>query len=218
MPKLCKTKRQLQNWIGRLEILAFALAACAIISLGYRATLGEKSGGRSAPSFATIKSTGVIEGPNGHAYQYVAAPNVTWQKARMSASRLRFHGKHGYLATIDDEREYQFIVKGLFGKEYPDVTYLGGKQTSRGEWRWVTGPDGMQSNRKGKLFWTGYERGSGASYAHWMITAFDHGGKWDATRVCCVTLFSYRRAQLSTSLGNGDPFEGVSGYLVEFGD
>jgi hypothetical protein len=33
-----------------------------------------------------------------------------------------------------------------------------------------------------------------------------------------VTIFSYRRRLFSTSLGNGEPQEGVAGYLVEFGD
>jgi hypothetical protein len=33
-----------------------------------------------------------------------------------------------------------------------------------------------------------------------------------------VTLFSYSKRQFSTSLGNGDPDEGVAGYLVEFGN
>jgi hypothetical protein len=32
-----------------------------------------------------------------------------------------------------------------------------------------------------------------------------------------VTLFSYRKRQFSTSLGNGFAEEGVAGYLVEFG-
>ena len=50
----------------------------------------------------------------------------------------------------------------------------------------------------------------------WMWSAFQHGGKWDVAKVCCVTLFSYSKRQFSTSLGNGDPDERVAGYLVEF--
>jgi hypothetical protein len=50
-----------------------------------------------------------------------------------------------------------------------------------------------------------------------MATAFQHGGKWDASRVCCVTLFSYQIPQFSTSLGTGNVDENIAGYLVEFG-
>ena len=126
----------------------------------------------------------------------------------------------GYLATIDNESEYQFILDKVFPNSYPDVTYLGGKQTSPGEWRWVTGPDAAEDGGKGKLFWRGYEEGmaTGNQYANWRSTAFQHGGNWDVGKVCCVTLFSYRMPQFSTSLGTGIPEEGVSGYLVEFGN
>jgi hypothetical protein len=31
-------------------------------------------------------------------------------------------------------------------------------------------------------------------------------------------MFSYRRRQFSTSLGDGDKDEGVAGYLVEYGE
>jgi hypothetical protein len=51
-----------------------------------------------------------------------------------------------------------------------------------------------------------------------MFSAFQHGGKWDVDKVCCVTLFSYRKRQFSTSLGTGDKDEGVAGYLVEYGE
>jgi hypothetical protein len=55
-------------------------------------------------------------------------------------------------------------------------------------------------------------------YANWMTTAFQKGGKWDASKVCCVTLFSYGVSQFSTSLGNGDSQENIAGYLVEYGE
>jgi hypothetical protein len=50
-----------------------------------------------------------------------------------------------------------------------------------------------------------------------MSTAFQHGGKWDVGKVCCVSLFSYGVPQFSTSLGSGDRDEHVAGYIVEFG-
>jgi hypothetical protein len=167
-----------------------------------------------------MDSSAVFEAGNGHAYQFIAAPNIGWDQARAAAATLSWHKRPGYLATIDSAAEYQLVLDRLFSKTYPDVTYLGGRQTAPGEWRWVTGPDGLADGGKGKLFWRGYEAGAmpPGGYANWMATAFQHGGKWDVGRVCCVSLFSYGIPQFSTSLGSGDADEHVAGYLVEFSD
>ena len=167
-----------------------------------------------------INNSAVFEAGNGHAYQFIAAPNTGWDQARAAAAKLSWRKRPGYLATIDSAAEYQFVLDHLFSKTYPDVTYLGGRQTAPGEWRWVTGPDGRADGGKGKLFWRGDETGAmpAGGYANWMATAFQHGGKWDAAKVCCVSLFSYGIPQFSTSLGSGDADEHVAGYLVEFGD
>jgi hypothetical protein len=172
--------------------------------------------GKTVP---VLRTSAILEGPNGHGYQYVARANGRWDDAREAATTRRWHGKAGYLATIDDQAEFDFIIGTLFRLQYPDVTYLGGRQTAPGEWRWVTGPDGAADGEKGLLFWKGYETGSAqdGAFANWMNTAFGHGGKWDVHNVCCVTLFSYHRPQFSNSLGTGERDEGVSGYLVEYG-
>lgn len=167
-----------------------------------------------------LKDSAVIEAPGGRAYQYIAAPRGTWEAARIAAEKRIHRGQRGYLATITSATEYQFIIDKVFPHTYSDVTYLGGRQTSPGEWRWVTGPEAKEDGGKGRLFWRGYEQGAvqGDSYANWMSSAFQHGGTWDVSNVCCVTLFSYGIPQFSTSLGNGEELEGVAGYLVEFGD
>jgi hypothetical protein len=166
-----------------------------------------------------IDTSDIVKASDGRAYQYIAAPDSSWEADRAAAARLSWHGHPGYLATIDDATEYQFVMDHLFPHAYPDVTYLGGRQTARGQWRWVTGPDGAEDGGKGRLFWQGDEQGAvaGDHYANWMSTAFQHGGKWDVGRVCCVSLFSYGVPQFSTSLGDGDRDEHVSGYIVEFG-
>lgn len=168
----------------------------------------------------TVETSEIVEASTGHAYQYIAASDSSWEADREAAARLAWHGHPGYLATIDDVAEYQFVVDHLFARAYPDVTYLGGRQTASGEWRWVTGPDRAEDGGKGRLFWRGDEQGAvvDGHYANWMSTAFQHGGKWDVRKVCCVSLFSYGVPQFSTSLGNGNRDEHVAGYIVEFGD
>jgi hypothetical protein len=111
-------------------------------------------------------------------------------------------------------------MEKVFPTTYPGVTYLGGRKTAPDQWRWVTGPDAVADGGKGKLFWIGGDQGisPGNLYANWMSTAFQDSGKWALSKVCCVTLFSYGMPQFSTSLGTGDTDEGVTGYLVEFGE
>jgi hypothetical protein len=167
----------------------------------------------------TLDSTTIVAAPTGHAYQYIAAPNLSWSAARAAATNRSWQGHHGYLATIDDEAEFQFILDRVLSHTFPNVTYLGGRQVSPGAWRWVTGPDGAADGGRGKLFWNGDLRGAAPAgrYANWASTAFQKGGKWDVSNVCCVTIFSYGVPQFSTSLGNGDSEEHIAGYLVEFG-
>ncbi|MEO8301822.1 MAG: hypothetical protein ABI608_08510, partial [Rhizomicrobium sp.] len=141
-----------------------------------------------------------------HAYQFVALQDASWEDARVAAAKLSWHGHAGYLATVGDAAELRLILDRVFHYGYPDVTYLGGRQTAPGEWRWVTGPDGAADGGKGTLFWRGYEQGSpqGGHFATWMSTAFQHGGRWDVGQVCCVSIFSYGLPQFSTSLGTGE--------------
>jgi len=166
-----------------------------------------------------METSPVIVVAEDHAYRFVALHDASWDQARIAAAKQSWRGHSGYLATIKDAAEYELVIGRVFLHEYPDVTYLGGRQTSPGEWRWVTGPDGAADGGKGTLFWRGFEQGVAPAghYAVWMATAFQHGGNWDVSKVCCVSLFSYGIPQFSTSLGTGNADENVAGYLVEFG-
>ncbi len=197
----------------------WATAAVLVVAIAYKLLF-------SAPqepgqeTFPTLQSSDVVKAPTGHAYRYVVAPNITWAAAKAAAEKYSFEGRKGYLATIGDKAEFDFIMTRVFPNgDDTDTTFLGGRQTAPGEWRWVTGPEGAADGGKGTLFWTGYESGHAVRghFADWMFSAFQHGGKWDVHQVCCVTIFSYRRRLFSASLGNGEPQEGVAGYLVEFG-
>jgi hypothetical protein len=170
--------------------------------------------------FPTTDTTLIVPGPGGHAYQFIAEPGITWTAARDAAARLTWHGHRGYLATITTAAEHAFVTAHVFGRTFTDVTYLGGRQVRQREWRWVTGPEGREDGGKGRLFWTGDENGKPENnqFANWQPPAFQHGGRWDARKVCCVTIYSYGFPQFSTSVGDGYWEEGVAGYLVEWGN
>jgi hypothetical protein len=198
----------------------WAIAALLVVAIAWR-LLFETPQDTAQELFPPLQTSDVVKAPSGHAYKYVLAPNITWAAARDAAAKYAFEGHAGYLATIADKAEFDFIMTRVFPAGVTtDTTFTGGRQTAPGEWRWVTGPDGAADGGKGTLFWTGFENGhvEGGHYAVWNFSAFQHGGKWDVKQVCCVTIFSYRRRLFSTSLGNGEPQEGVAGYLVEFGE
>jgi hypothetical protein len=199
-----------------VAIVMWVVAGLAVVVMAYKLLFARPD--RGGEAFPPLPSTGIIERGDGHAYRYVAAANITWARARDAAAAMRSHGRRGYLATIEDKAEFDFILHKVFPKDDTDVTYLGGRQTAPGEWRWVTGPDAAADGGKGELFWKGYGDGAvvGNHYALWQYPAFQHGGPWDVSKVCCVTLFSYRLRQMSTSRGDAHPDEGVAGYLVEF--
>jgi len=209
--------RRANTKLRRLTIALWALAGLGVIWLGWMLAFPAPPDD-TPQEFAEPGTTRVFERPDGHAYQYIRAPNLTWDAAKAAAQKRTHKGRRGYLATINDKAEFDFVMKAVF-PETTDVVYIGGRQTAPNEWRWVTGPDANEDGGKGRLFWTGAAKGSApeGAFADWMFTAFQYGGKWDVSKVCCVTLFSYRKRQFSTALGNGDPDEGVAGYLVEFG-
>jgi hypothetical protein len=49
-----------------------------------------------------MESSSVIAAGDGHAFQFIAAPNVRWDMARAAAGKRSWQGHPGYLATIDD--------------------------------------------------------------------------------------------------------------------
>jgi hypothetical protein len=205
-------------WRG-IALAVWAAGTLAALYMGYVILFAPPSD-ETAQLLPRIDTTTVIAAPGGHGYKFVAARNITWAQAQGAAAKLRWHGHPGYLATIDSAGENAFIVEHVFGRNYSDVTYLGGRQTAPREWRWVTGPDGAMDGGKGRLFWSGGDENGQAApgmFANWQPHAWQHGGPWDARAVCCVTLYSYGFPKFSTSLGNGFWEEGVAGYLVEFG-
>ena len=204
--------------LRRVALVLWGIAILAVVALGWR-VLFSPIPKPEHETFSSTNTTQIIEAPGGHAYQFIAAANITWAAARDAAARQVWRGRKGYLATITSAAEHKFLVEKLFGQTYTDVTYLGGRQTAPREWRWVTGPEGREDGGRGRLFWTGDENGQiqNNQFANWQPPAFQHGGRWDARKVCCLTLYSYGFPQFSTSNGDGYWEEGVAGYLVEWG-
>ncbi|MCX6238070.1 MAG: PKD domain-containing protein [Bacteroidia bacterium] len=86
-----------------------------------------------------------------HFYRYVNKPGMKWSEAKAEAESMTYYGLQGYLATITSKIENDFIILRTQG-----VGYIGATDKDvEGEWRWVTGPEGLMGAGKGLLFWKG---------------------------------------------------------------
>ena len=104
---------------------------------------------------ATQSTAAVIQySGNGHYYEFVSAPQITWIDARDAAEIRTFDpgsgSINGYLATLTDAGEDAFVQTNYssnFG------AWLGGSDSAtEGDWRWVTGPEGAANAGLGSVF------------------------------------------------------------------
>lgn len=93
----------------------------------------------------------------GHFYEFVDKKGISWKKAKKAASKRKYYGLKGYLATITSREEANFA-----GKQITGAGWLGGSDKDKeGIWKWMTGPE------KGTIFWKGRANGSSPNYAFW---------------------------------------------------
>ena len=79
----------------------------------------------------------ILYAGNGHYYEYIPTLS-TWDEARAAADASSHLGLDGYLATITDLAEQNFILLNVTRS----VAWLGGNDRAvEGVWRWVVGPE-----------------------------------------------------------------------------
>jgi len=88
-----------------------------------------------------------------HFYRFIPKPGIAWTtaKAESESVGMKYHGLQGYLATITSAVENAFIQQKTKGVGWIGATDV----ATEGDWRWVTGPEGKESNGQGHLFWRG---------------------------------------------------------------
>ncbi len=121
---------------------------------------------------------------SGHFYRFISKTGIKWTDAQIESKSdaMVYFGLRGYMATITSQAENDFIKLKTTG-----VGWIGASDSLvEGEWRWVTGPEGLEESNQGRLFWrgTGYLAKSnpssfGAVKNAQGVEAYHNWNKWD---------------------------------------
>ncbi|MDH5163537.1 S-layer homology domain-containing protein [Heyndrickxia oleronia] len=163
---------------------------------------------------------------NGHFYEYINKnATITWFDAKKEAEEKNYFGREGYLVTITSENENNFVKDKTLGlgwigakdiernpENNPDPSATYPKKT--GDWRWVTGPEGLEEGG-GLQFYTGYaQSGSKVKYANW---AAGEPNDYNGSGEYVAHIFGP-----GTDSGRWNDYSpnnaGVKGYVIEYGD
>jgi hypothetical protein len=160
---------------------------------------------------------------NGHYYQYISEPAITWQQAESQAAAATYAGLLGYLATVTSNDEFSFINNVVFSPaNFPSGisanVYVGGTDVgSPGTWIWVTGPEGAENFGSGLIFY------SSDSVQDGLISPWDsqdsQGQINGSTGEYYLYLNGYYEPGFAVNFGTAiDSIGGGgnSGYLVEY--
>lgn len=136
--------------IKGLAVLIPLLAACESVPTALDQAEPTQSDPGSGASFQMssqiLGGTPLVWDGNGHAYDAIDAPGITWVAARDAAAAAELDGCFGHLATLTSAEENEFVAANL-SQALPGGQrgfWIGGVQPPgsaepAGGWTWVTG-------------------------------------------------------------------------------
>ncbi len=99
----------------------------------------------SVAGFVSVYAQPIYWDQNGHYYEIVVSPYISWDSARDQAHSRVYQCRRGHLLTITSQEEQDFVWN-LLRQSYscgsvPDQFYIGGYEepVGSGNWQWVTG-------------------------------------------------------------------------------
>lgn len=166
---------------------------------------------------------------NGHYYEWVPAPSITWNNARTQAATKTYNGLQGYLVTITSASEMSFVSSKLQGQGWMGASDL----AYEGVWRWVTGPEGLENGGLGRHFSNQSKIDWGNCYAYQSFGVNGNYANWGGGEPndCGANVNQYTPTDpnrggehwahfFGAGLWNDFPNDvggNIQGYVVEYG-
>jgi len=133
----------------------------------YKSLVANENNSNALKNIVISLGNALYNPTNGHYYKLVNnPPSKNWTDAKVKSSQSTYFGLQGYLVTITTPQEDNFITTF-----YNETVWIGASDSAmEGEWRWVTGCEGLEEADNGKLFWLGNSSGNpvGSNYANWL--------------------------------------------------
>eukprot|EP01064_Diplonema_japonicum_P033174 TRINITY_DN647_c0_g1_i13.p1 TRINITY_DN647_c0_g1~~TRINITY_DN647_c0_g1_i13.p1 ORF type:complete len:2257 (+),score=636.78 TRINITY_DN647_c0_g1_i13:134-6772(+) len=89
----------------------------------------------------------IYSSETGHYYQFLHHAGVTWHEAKDLCEKTPLLGQPGYLVTVTSAIENNVVKTRLHGEGWIGLS----DAETEGEWRWVTGPEGLEDSGKGRI-------------------------------------------------------------------
>lgn len=212
-----KGEATIDDYQTALQNVTFSTISTDVTARAITFTLG------SALSFAET----------GHFYEYInKGAAITWQQAKDDAQGKSYFGRQGYLVTITSQEENNFVkdkTEGLGWIGAADIIRLKSPTVSAangGDWRWVTGPEGLKDGGNGLAFWQGY---IGKSPVGKVGPVGDMYNNWQSGEPNDSTNNANKSEYVAHIFGPGStsgqwndynpttPYSAVKGYVIEYG-
>jgi hypothetical protein len=166
---------------------------------------------------------------NGHYYEWVPSPNITWLNAKTQAATKYYNGLQGYLVTITSATEMSFVATKLQGSGWMGASDL----AYEGVWRWVTGPEGLEDGGLGRHFSNQLKLSGNNCLANTGVAVNGYYANWVGAEPndCGASLNQYSPTNTSRGGEHYAHFYGggvwndypnnagnnIAGYIVEYG-
>jgi hypothetical protein len=175
----------------------------ALRSVRYQ-RLGTEASGAADRTITFSIARALYSTLNGHYYEFVAAPGISWTAARAAALSSSLFGIDGYLVTFTSQAENDFAIAKAQG-----MGWMGASDAAvEGEWRWMDGPEAGTEFWHGMGVWWGTQPIPG-QYSNWNNGTGEPNNSGDE---------DYGHFHpWGTWNDYADSVESVNGYMVEYG-